>query len=368
MRFTCTQENLSEGLSVVSHIASKSTNLPILNNILIHAEKGGIRLLATNLEIAITKNIRGKVEEEGQTTLPAKIFSEYIALLTEQTVSLSLDGTTVVITGGDAETRLRSLPADDFPLIPNIEKKGTFTCDARALESAISKTLFAAASDDTRPEISGVYLHCANNTLTLAATDSYRLAETSITLLSGESEEQSAIVPVRTLQEALRVLHDGPEQAHFSFTQNQFVLTYDESELISRLIDGQYPDYKQIIPTHEETRVLLDVDELLRAVRSTSLFSRPGINDIVLTIDPEAQSLTLNAANSQVGEHRRTLGAEITGEKNTIVFNSRYLLDGLLNIGAPQAIFTLTNSTNPGVFRPNNEQQTSLYIIMPIKQ
>lgn len=366
MKFTCTQENLSQGLAVVSSIATKNANLPILNNILLRASDGGIELLATNLEIGITKRIRGKVEEAGQCTLPARILSEYIALLGQENVTIENDGTNLLVRSGNSETRLRGLPPEDFPLIPTIERTTSAVCNASALRDALSQVLFAAATDETRPEISGVYFHFSEKELTLVATDSYRLAECKLALAEPVGADTSLIVPARTLQQVSRML--GQDEAVTMYlTQNQILFVHQESELISRLIDGQFPDYRQIIPQQYSTRCTMGTADLVQAVRASSLFSRPGIHDLTFQLDAEKQQLVLRAANAQVGENWRSVDAHIEGEEQTIVFNSRYVLDGLGALGSDQTVFEMTNSANPGVFRPSTENGY-LYIVMPIKQ
>ncbi len=367
MKFTCTQENLSQGLTIVSHIASKNTNLPILNNLLLRAEKSGVELAATNLEIGVTTRIRGKVEQEGVFTIPARIMAEYVGLLGQERVEVELDGTTLHIKSGTAETQLRGMPAEEFPLIPSLERSQAWVCDAQQLREALSQVIFAAATDDTRPEISGVFLRFSAKELVLAATDSYRLAEKHVPLQSGREQEQTAIVPVKSLQELVRLLGQEGETVSCYLSANQILFVYQDSELISRLIDGQYPDYRQIIPEHHETRVTMKTAECVQAVRATSLFSRPGINDLTVGLHPDTNTLSLQAANAQVGQNRQQLAAQVEGIENTIVFNGRYLLDGLTNMNAPEATLAMTNSASPGILRPADAEDY-LYIIMPIKQ
>lgn len=367
MKFTCTQENLAQGLGVVAHIATKSANLPILNNILLRADKGGIELSATNLEIGITKRIRGKIETEGALTLPARVFAEYVSLLSDEKVEVEQDGSSLLIRSGNAETKLHGLPAEEFPLIPAIEQQNTFVCAARDVRDGIGQVVFAAASDDTRPEISGVFFRLSAKELTLAATDSYRLAQKRVPVHQGNADGVTAIVPVRTLQEVMRTLHQEGETVTFSVTANQLLCSFADTTLISRLVDGQYPDYQQILPAGNATTVKTDTAELLRAVRATSLFSRPGMNDLVFTTEPKEHRLTLHAANAQVGENRQHVNAEIAGEENTIVLNSRYVLDGLNALQSETTLFALTNNTSPALLQPEGDA-SYLYLVMPIKQ
>ncbi|MFH1171118.1 MAG: DNA polymerase III subunit beta [bacterium] len=367
MKCVCTQENLSRGLLVVGHVASKNTTLPILSNILVRGDAAGILLSATNLEIGITKRIRGKVEREGVCAVPGRVFTEYVSLLEEGTVTMEEGGGDLVLRSEKGETKLHGLPAEDFPLIPHIPKENGYICGAKELREGISQVIFAAAYDDARPEISGVLLRFSEKNLVLVATDSYRLAEKHLKLDQGiHGSDASVIVPVRALQELLRILGQEGESVSVYLAENQILFVTNETELISRLIDGQYPNYEQILPVNHETRAVMTTDELVKAVRATSLFSRPGINDLTLSFTPP-KTISLQAANNQIGENRQTVDADIDGAENTIVFNSRYLLDGLANLHREKAVFEMVNNANPGVFRPQGDDDY-LYIIMPIKQ
>lgn len=367
MKFTCTQENFTQGLGAVAHIASKNTNLPILNNILVKAEKSGIILSATNLEIGVTTHVRGKVENEGAFTVPARLLAEYVNLLDQKQITVELDGTTLLVRSQDAQTKLRGIPAEEFPLIPTVEAATKFQVAATDFRDAVSQVVFAAATDDTRPEISGAYLHFAEKTLTMAATDSYRLAERTLALSGNKGERSmSVIVPTKTLQELVRLTGSGDGMITFCLTQNQALFLYEDSSLISRLIDGQYPDYKQIIPTSSATQCVIETAAFVQAVRATSLFSRPGINDLTLTIAPTG-TIKLSATNAQVGENQQTIAAAVEGSDNSIVFNSRYLLDGLTTVPTDRVVFAMTNSASPGILRGEGNEDF-LYIIMPIKQ
>jgi DNA polymerase-3 subunit beta len=368
MKFVCTQENLSKGLAVVGHIASRNTSLPILNNILLRAEKGVVRLSATNLEIGITKQIRGKIEHDGVCTIPGKVFSDYVSLVHDDALSVEQDGgVNTVVTSKKGRIKLNGLPAEDFPLIPTIERANGYHVDSSELRRGISQVVFAAAYDDARPEISGVFLRFFENTLKMVATDSYRLAEKKIQTTGGGKKDVGVIVPVRALQELVRILGQNDEKTSIFVAENQILFVVNETELVSRLIDGQYPNYEQIIPVNHDSQATLVTEDFVNAVRATSLFSRPGINDCTLAIVQEKGIITLGAANTQIGENHQEVDAEIEGASNSIVFNSRYILDGCANLEAEKITFQMTNNASPGVFRPAGDDGY-LYIVMPIKQ
>lgn len=260
------------------------------------------------------------------------------------------------------------MTAEDFPLIASVDAKHSVQMPVPDFKEALSQVLFAVALDETRPEISGVFFQLNKKGLTLAATDSFRLAERSVQLKQAPTEEGSFIVPNRTLQELNRILGDASQEEPLTirWTENQVSFEFDGIELISRLIEGQYPDYQQIIPSNFKTELVIEAKELAQLVKSASLFCRAGINDVTLTVDPAKKQLEVKAANSQLGENKGAIQAEATGDENEIVFNYRYVLDGLNNMNTKQVRLMLIDKHNPGVFLPEGEKGYT-YIIMPIK-
>ncbi len=365
MKFSCTQENLNRGLSVVSHIANKNANLPILGNVLIEASKTGIKLSATNLEVGISCLVRGKVEEEGRTTVPARLFTDYVGLLPNERVDIELVDNDLVVDCRKSHTKIKGMSPDEFPVIPKIETKVANHIRTKEFKKAVSSVVFAVAYDESRPEISGVYTHLENQELTLVSTDSYRLAERKVKLINTVKKEQKVIVPARTYQELMRILEEEKEETKITLNENQILFTVDDVELVSRVIDGQYPDYQQIIPKEQQTKAIINVAEFTKAVKTASLFCKSGINDI--NLDFEDSRINIFASNTQVGENKSELEIKLEGQPNQIVFNYRYLLDGLANLETEEAELRLIDSVNPGLLAPIG-QTGYLYIIMPIKQ
>ncbi|MBI3963889.1 MAG: DNA polymerase III subunit beta [Candidatus Kerfeldbacteria bacterium] len=367
LKVTCTRENLLEGLTRVTHIAGKNASLPILSNVLLRAHEGRLTLVTTNLEAGIRTYIRGKVEREGELTVPAALLTEYVTLLPNDVVTLEATESTLDVTTKERTSKVKGMPADEFPVLPDIEQPDHVAVDSALLRQAISQVAFAVATDDARPEISGVYLQLRGKAMTLVATDSYRLCERSLPLAQAAGRDLSVILPVRTLHELSRIL-DASAGTQIALSENQVRFTIGETELISRLIEGQYPDYQQIIPTESATTVTCDVDALVQAVRSTSLFCKSGINDVVLTVETDKQRIVIQATNAQVGESTSVVGTDrIDGTALKIVFNYRYLLEGLQSLDAPQATIRLVDQSSPGVIRPA-EETGYLYLLMPIKQ
>ena len=377
MRISSLQENFKQGLLIVGKIASKNVNLPILNNILIESKKEGLKLIATNLEIGITHNARGKIEEEGSFTVDSKIITDYISLLPNEKINLVKKDNNLRINCGNYQTKIKGQSAEDFPLIPKVEKKNEYSVLIEEFKKALAQVVFAVSLNEARLELSGVFFNFDNNSLTLAATDSYRLAEKKIKLKTAKSEQnQKIIVPAKTLQELIRILSNlkengdvgsDNEEIKFYISENQILFIVKSTELVSRLIEGQYPDYKQIIPSSEQTTATINRNELTRAVKASALFSKTGINDVNLDFPADKNKVVITSASGQTGESVTSLEAKVVGKDNGIIVNYHYLLDGLNNIESENIIIEIVDNNMPCILRSEKDKEY-LYIIMPIKQ
>lgn len=391
MKLSCTQENLFKGLNTTSHIANKNINLPILNNILLQTTDKALKLCATNLEIGITSLIRCKITEEGEFTTEAKILTDYIGLLPKNNIDIQSEDNVLKIDCGNYKTQINGNSTEDFPLIPTIEKKSGYKVKLPEFKEALSQVIFAASFNELRQEISGVMFSFSKQKLTLAATDSYRLAEKTVNCslatenisLDDESEEDkenAVILPLRTIQEILRILNlnddvlnenDEINDVYLYFDENQILLSNNNTEVVSKLIEGQYPDYKQIIPQGFKTNIIVDKSELQKAVKAASLFTKSGVYDIELKISVDEGELEIFAENSQLGKNSIKISTQVSGEDNGIVLNFRYLLDGLQNINTQQVVIDIVDMSTPCLIRPYQEERTNkdyLYLIMPIRQ
>lgn len=378
MKLSGLQENLKQGLFFVNHIANKNINLPILNNVLIRAQENNIEFVSTNLEIGITCNIRGKVEKPGVFTVDSKLITEYINLLPNKKVDIELKDNDLVVSSENYKTKIRGLSAEEFPLIPQVDKDNYFTADLEVFKKALSSVVFSASASDTRLELTGVLFIFKDKQLVLAATDSYRLAEKKIDVSSGGSNKGDfkIIVPARTIQELVRIISgmsnqdlggDTKKEIKFYISENQIMFACGPIELVSRLIEGQYPDYEQIIPTKSRTNALVSRQELMRAVKAASLFSKSGINDINLDFPNGKNKVVVSSISGQTGENISEIEAEVNGEDNGVVVNFRYLLDGLNNIDSDNLKIEIIDGNTPCILKPEKEKDC-LYIIMPIKQ
>ena len=331
MKIICTQENLNKGLSIVSNIADKNTNLPILNNVLLKASKNGLELITTNLEIGIKTFIRSKITEEGEFTVDAKLLNSFVDLLPRENIELNLTGDYLEIKIKDQKKKIKGLKAEDFPLIPETEKEFEIKISASNFRNALRQVIFSASIDASRVEINAINFIFKSNELTLVATDSYRLAEKKLNILN--DKEKDLVLPLKTAQEVLRILNEQNSQdIKIYFNDNQIVFTFNGIELVSRIVDGKYPDYKQIIPENLTTTIKCSVDDLIPVIKRVSLLCKQGINDVLLSFNKENQKIIISTTSSNKGDSTTSVVADIQGENNDAIFNYRYLLDGLNNI------------------------------------
>lgn len=370
MKFSCLQENLSHGLNMVGRVAGISkAGLPILSNILLTAKKGSLKLTTTNLEIAVESKVRAKIEKEGQITIPAQLLVNYIELLPNEPISFELIKTELNIKTKNQKSKIKGISAEEFPIIPQIEKKIKYSIKGEELKNALEKTLFTISPSETRVEISGAlfaFNYPSKNKLTIVGTDSYRLAEKIVDFNSNNGKnEKRIIIPTRALQELLKIIKDG-DQIEIYLSDNQILFIYQDTELISRIINGEYPDYRQIIPEGIRTKIIVNREDFLRTIKATSFFSKSGINDIVLKFSSKENKIQVSSLNNQVGESHANIKAEITGEQNEITFNYRYLIDGLNNASGEEVLLDIVNDNTPGKLTSEKDKDY-LYLIMPIK-
>jgi DNA polymerase III subunit beta len=378
MKFTILKENLKQGLLAVTNLTSKNINLPILNNVLIKTKKEGVELSATNLEISINHFLRGKTEKEGSFTINSRILNEYIGLLPDEKIEVELVEEEVEIRCGKYKTKIKGDSPSDFPILPVVESDVVYSFDALELKEALASVMFAASVNDNRAELSGVFFSFNDKELTLAATDSYRLAEKKIKIKEGKAEGKelggvSTIVPIKTIQEVVRILNniktesdlDSDMSVDICITENQILFQINKIKIISRVIIGSYPDYKQIIPKKEKTLIETNKDSLVRAIKSAGIFSKTGINDVGLSF--EKNQVIVSSSSSQTGENVIELDANIKGENNDILINYKYILEGLNNIKSDTIIIKVVDSNTPCVLSSKQDDQF-FYIVMPIKQ
>jgi DNA polymerase-3 subunit beta len=363
------QENLARGLSVVSRAVSTRSTLPVLANVLLRTEDAGLKLTATNLEIGVTYWVPGKIESDGATTVPAKLLTDLVnSLQGGDRIDLELGaGETLDLHCGRFESHLKGIDAEEFPAIQTTGERPTTRIAQNVLRRALEETAFAAATDEARPILTGVLCRFEGETLTLAAADNYRIAVKSIPVLDSVADT-SVVVPARALTELMRVLadSDAPVEIVLAQARNQILFHLDGIDLVSRLIDGQFPNYQSVMPQSFTTRAVLDREELLRAVRPAALIAHESANIVKLQIGGTGDDGITVSANAEIGDHVGQVEATIEGDGTTIAFNAKYLADVLTNVDADQFALELQGPLAPGVFRPIGDDQY-VHVVMPVR-
>jgi DNA polymerase-3 subunit beta len=362
------QENLARGLSVVSRAVS-NRSLPVLTNVLLKTEDGGLKLTATNLEIGITYWVPGKIEVDGATSVPARLLTDLVnSLPGGEPIVLELgDGETLHIRSGRFESNIKGISADDFPTVQTAGERPITRIPQKVLRQALEETAFAAASDEARPILTGVLARFEGDQLTLAAADNYRIAVKTISILD-PVEETSVVIPARALHELSRVLADvdDPVAIVLAHARNQILFHLEGVDLVSRLIDGQYPNYQTVLPASHSTRVVLDREELLRAVRPAALIAHESANIVKLGVGLDGDPGITVSANAEVGDHVGRIEADVEGDGTTIAFNARFLADVLQNVDAEQFALELNGPLSPGVFKPVGDDRY-VHVVMPLR-
>lgn len=367
MKLVCAQADLEQAVNIVNKAITPNTTLPVLNNILLKAEDKKLHFAATNLEVAIQFFIPAEVKSEGSITVPAKLLSSYVALLRDEKVEITLkDGDTVEITSASSNTKMKGINSNEFPVIPKIEKESTFKVETRVLEEAINQTAFAASTNTSRPVLSGVLFDVSKDILKVVATDSYRLAEKTITLKEKTNLDIECIVPARTVMEMGKILSRvESDHVELSVSKNQILFVVGDIQLMSRLIEGKFPPYEKVVPKERKTKLEVLDEALANVVRRVSLFARENNNSIKLSATNDGK-LTITTDETRVGEEKAELDVKIEGENNKIALNAQYLLDVLNYIKSESVFVEIDDKLSPAVVRPAKEQGY-VYIIMPLK-
>ena len=372
MKLTTQQEDLQRGLNTVGRAVATRSTLPQTSHIYLATDGGRLKLAATNLEIAITAWVSAAVEDEGAITIPARLLTEFIASLPTVEVALTVAPRSkqAQIVAARNDATISGMDAEDFPPIPTIDSGETIRLEPAALREAIEHTVLVAATDESRPVLTGVDLKIEEGQITMAASDGLRLAVYTMDIAEAPSDVLEIIVPGRALVELGRLLADQEEPVtlQVNSTRSQVLFRLSDVELTAQLIQGTFPSYTQLIPSEYQTRATVDAAEFLREVRTAAVFARDGSGIVRLVVSPgngEPGKLTLSARAEEQGEHQGEMDASVDGEEARIAFNSRYLQDVLQVLGGGQLALESTGPSNPGVFRPVGREDY-VHVIMPM--
>ncbi|HJM36420.1 MAG: DNA polymerase III subunit beta [Dehalococcoidales bacterium] len=376
MKLSCLQEDLNRGLAVVGRaVAPARTTLPITNNVLLASDQSRLKLVATNLEMAISYWTGAKVEEEGVITVPARLLTEFVNSLPNDRIDISLPSQVKILGLKCArfEARISGIDAKEFPPIPEVSEGITTRIEVEAFRQAISRVAFAAATEESRPVLTGVDAQFDKNELTLAAADGFRLAVYKLPLAMAVTEKTEVIIPARTLAELNRLIPDGEETVDITVnaSKGQILFRLKDIELVSQLIQGSFPQYSQLIPASHATKVVADVAEFLRATKTASIFARDGNGIVRLVATPgegQAAKLTISARSEEIGDDVGEIDAVVEGTGAKIAFNGKYLGDALSALSESQVALEITSPSSPGVLRPVSASQDNSYVhvIMPM--
>lgn len=386
MKIICTRENFKAAIFNSERAVSKQNTLPILNNILFETEKGGLRVSATNLEIGIEVKVGAKIEQEGKITLPARLLSNFINNLPlkspEDNIFLEATEQGVKIKSGSTRAIIKGLPTNEFPLIPKRKTDFLLKISAKKIKETISQLISCVALNETRQELTGINIILSDKELCFAATDSFRLAEKRLEIEDANinkeayasliNKKSSIIVPANTLLELARIASNEEDFVEIAIEENQIFFDIAGTSLISRLINGKYPEYQHIMPKEFKTRAVVDKEALQGAVKMASLFSPSKASEIKLKIDAPKEKATIETISVELGENSTESDLEATGPSQEIIFNSRYFLDGIGAISSTKIAIFINSNASPVALKELDEKTGEVlegftYIVMPIK-
>ncbi len=375
MKITCKQQDLSRGLSIVGHAVSSRSTLPILANILLATDQGRLKLSATNLEIGINCWIDAEIAEEGTTTVPAKTITDLVNSLRQSQVDLSVpeDSHTISVKCQGVNATIKGMDPSEYPLIPSAEgAEPPVSIETQLLKDMIAQVAFAAADDDSRPVFTGVHVEVNNERVTFAAADAFRLAVRVAELPGQEQLSGNILIPARTLNELARILpSEGIAQMIVTPNRSQVLFHTKDIDLVSRLIEGTFPNFSQIIPKEHSTRAVVETKEFASAVKTVTPFARDSSNITRVKIEGgssdglEPGVLTIEATAEDVGSNVSTVNAAVDGPEQQIIFNVKYLTDVLAILDTPEVALEVTSAARPCVIKPVGSADYT-YVIMPM--
>lgn len=370
MKVICSQPDLSKALSIVSKAVKGGSTLPVLDNILMKTEGKKLYFFATNLEIAIECFIEAQVKNEGSITVPARLLDGYVSLIRDEEVELTVSNATdLLIKTKSGDTKMKGIKSEDFPSIPKVENQGSFVVESELFLSTIAQTIFAASMNASRPVLSGSYFKFEKDSITIVSTDSYRLAEKKISVKKIDTTLQDLIVPFGTMSEILRIFDakNKDKDIEVIVSKNQILFVQDTIKVTSRLIEGKFPEYGQIIPKKQNSSITLAVADFLVSLKQISLFAKENNYSIKLEIQKNSQKVVISSNATEIGSGvLEVLGTDFAGEDAAIALNAQYLIDFLNTVHEDNIVFHIDTKLTPAIFMPK-KSTGYVYLIMPLK-
>ena len=371
MKFSCNQDTFSKYLNIVSRVVTSKPGLPILSNVFFDTDSGKLTMKTTDLELSISTWIGADIQEDGMITAPAKQLSEFVTSIPEEKVDIEIVKQNFNISTSNNTASFNTMPSEDFPNIPAVgKKKYDFRIKKVDIVQAVNRVAFAAASDDIKPVLTGVKVEFEDDTVSFVATDGYRLSKQSIKIEKG-SGKKSFLVPVRAFSELTYIISelDTDEEwvnIYLLEDRNQVLFRLSDVDLVSRLIDGEYPEYKQIIPTGFETKGMIKRDDFLNSLKVVNIIARSVLgNKMVLDINAKENKITLSAIQSDLGKNQSIFEGKIDGNNVKIAFSAKLLTDILNHLDSENLVFECTDPVKPGVFKIEGEEDF-VHLVMPM--
>ena len=373
MKVSVLQENLAHGLNIVSRAVSPRSTLPVLANVLVASDEGRLRLSATNLELGITCWIGAKIEEEGSTTVPARTFTDLVSTLPNDRVNMTLNVRTqsLNVVCGSSNTDIKCIDSQEFPPIPVPDLGQGIQINVADMKEMIHQVVFAASTDEARPILTGVLLTVQGNKISLEAADGFRLSVRKDSLSEPVSRLIKAVIPARALSELARIAGDGDQPLTMVVPpgRGQVIFRMKDIELVSQLIEGNFPDLEQVIPRSHQTRTVMSTAQFLKACKQAEIFAREGSHIARINISPGGEmkpgAVEISGHSEETGSNQTVVDASIEGPPILIAFNVRFLREVLDIIKTPNVALETTTETSPGVIHPVGED-TFLHVIMPM--
>lgn len=373
MKVTVLQENLAQGINIVSRAVSPRSTLPVLANVLAATDDGRLRLSATNLELGITCWIGAKIEREGSTTIPARTFSDLVSTLPKDRVEMDLTERTqsLHVKCGTSNTDIKCIDAQEFPPMPALDASDGIHINVADLKEMIQQVVFSASTDEARPVLTGVQVDVNGNKITFASADGFRLSVRSAEMTDAVAKPMNVIIPARALSEVARVATDNTQTVTMLFPpgRGQVVFRMKDVEVVSQLIEGNFPDFRQVIPRNYETRSVMSTDSFLKACKQAEIFARESSHIARVNITPGSDlqpgTVQIYAQSEETGQNETVVDATIEGPSLLIAFNVKFLRDVLEVIKTPNVALETSTSASPGVVRPLGETDF-LHVIMPM--
>jgi DNA polymerase-3 subunit beta len=367
MKFVVIRSNLKEAINIIERASGDIPHLPILKNVLIKAEGGNIVLVATNLEIAVTANVAGKIIEDGMVTVPLSLFSSLVANLQSDRLNIESKGSLIEVTTDNYSATMQGTPADDFPVKPKIKEMNVWMeIKGVILREAIQQVMVAAVASDLRPELNTIFFDFSLESLKLVATDGFRLAEKKIPgniIEVKDVEPFRILIPLKTAQEISRII-TNEDIVRIFCDETQVLFKTQKLELISRLIEGNFPDYSQLIPQKFISEVVIERDELINAMKLMSVFSQKN-SEVMITIRDDKKTVAIHSADQSIGENNYILPAKIKGESMEVILNWKYLNDALKAIVQKEIFFGFQEDVNPAIIKPTGDI-SYFYVLKPL--